>query len=38
MARGGKQTYYQLLAVSPRSTGNEIKKAYRELALKVHPE
>ena len=33
-----KRDYYEVLAVNKSATGKEIKKAYKRLAMKYHPD
>lgn len=35
---GGKKDYYDVLGISKSATDREIKKAFRKLAVKYHPD
>ncbi|KAI9030380.1 hypothetical protein DFJ74DRAFT_467569 [Hyaloraphidium curvatum] len=38
LARASKTTYYSVLGVARDATQDQIKKAYRQMALQVHPD
>ena len=38
MASSGKQTYYNVLGVNKDASQNEIKDAYKRMALRWHPD
>lgn len=38
MKTTGKTCYYQILGVHPKAPIQDIKSAYRKLALKYHPD
>ncbi|MCK4494872.1 MAG: DnaJ domain-containing protein, partial [Candidatus Aminicenantes bacterium] len=33
-----KQDYYEILGISHNSSSEQIKRAYRQMALKYHPD
>lgn len=37
-ASGGRQAHYQVLGIPPQADASAIKKAYRKLALQLHPD
>lgn len=36
--RGNKEHYYKVLKLTPNATKEDIKKAYKKMALKYHPD
>ena len=38
MTKTIKRDYYQILQISRNATYEEVKKAYRKLAMKYHPD
>jgi curved DNA-binding protein CbpA len=37
MSEGPKVNYYEILEINENASNDEIRKAYRKLALKWHP-
>ena len=33
-----KRCYYEVLGITPKATGDEVKSSYKKMALKFHPD